>query len=98
MDGLSFYVVESASTITSIKHSVYELVNVGISLSLPARKIDTMAGIVSGSRRNLDDLKRIDSMLKGYLNSRRLAAQAPDPIHSELPDLQAKINLDISAQ
>ena len=34
-----------------------------------------MAAVVSGSRRNLDDLKRIDSMLKGYLNSQKSNSQ-----------------------
>lgn len=71
MDGLAFYVTDSAKTIMSIKHSVYELVNIGIRANNPNRKVNNLGAVVSGSRRNLDDLKRIDSMLKGYLNSRR---------------------------
>ena len=71
IDNLSFYVADSAKTILSIKESVYELVSINLNMSSPRRKIDNMASIVSGSRKNLDDLKRLDSMLKGYLNSRR---------------------------
>ena len=56
-----------------------------------------MAAIVTGSRKNLDDLKRIDSMLKGYLNSQRINNSQDYQIQSkDIPDLQQKLTQSLS--
>lgn len=45
---------------------------INVSASVPVRKYDTAPAIVAGSKRNLDDLRRVESMLKGYINTVRL--------------------------
>jgi hypothetical protein len=52
-------VSESAKIIYNIKQSLYELMKINVNATVPLRKYDTAPAIVAGSKRNLDDLRRI---------------------------------------
>ncbi len=45
------------------------MVKLNVSASIPSRKYDTGPSIIAGSKRNLDDLRRVESILKGYINT-----------------------------
>lgn len=59
MSTLGVHVGDSAKIIFNIKQSLYELVKLNVSATIPSRKYDTVPAIISGSKRNLDDLRRI---------------------------------------
>lgn len=50
---------ESARLIFSIKQKLYELVELNVSANVPTKRHDTAPAILAGSKRNLDDLRRI---------------------------------------
>lgn len=50
---------ESARLIFSIKQKLYELVELNVNANVPTKRHDTAPAILAGSKRNLDDLRRI---------------------------------------
>lgn len=75
MGTIGVHIGQSARIIFNIKQSLYQLVKINVTATAPSRKYDNTPAIVAGSKKNLDDLRRIESMLKGYLNTVKVSEQ-----------------------
>lgn len=68
---MNHYLVDSHKTISKIKEHVYSFIDISISPNPSKKTFPTVPSIISACKQNMDDLKRIESVLKGYIQSKR---------------------------
>jgi hypothetical protein len=68
MGAFGAHVAETANTIFRIKAIVFELMQLRGSISPPLLKYGDAQSIIRGSKRNIEDLKRVEELLKGYVD------------------------------
>lgn len=70
---MNTFLLDSSKTVTKIKEHVYSFLDISVGIGHQKKNFTSASLVISGCKQNLDDLKRIESLLKGYMNSKKEA-------------------------
>ena len=68
---MNYYLLDCSKTVLKIKEFVYSFVDISIGSSPTKKNFPTMPSVIAACKQNLDDLKRIESILRGYVNTKK---------------------------
>ena len=71
LEYMNHYLIDSSKAIQKIKEHVYSFINISVGVSGHKKNFNSVPAVISGCKQNLDDLKRIESLLKGSVNSKK---------------------------
>jgi hypothetical protein len=76
------YLRDMALSIRTVKNMVYALINVDCAVAPPPSPADDIHSLVTACNRTHEDIRRIETLLRGHLKGRERTNSIPGPVPS----------------